>query len=384
MTNNALMQDRTVQHKRLMPVHSVEKLQSVLKRERYRADRSNSVFSLVVFSVMSSGYDESSPLAVLEDMVRNNIRLSDEAGWFDEHRLSVLLPDTVAKDARVLAEKILSFMQPLGIQVSYQILSYPSQNKYFESATDINFRQHSALMPKMSNAHEKLMWKRILDVTVSLIALIMLSPLLLAVAVLIKIVSPGPVFFTQERVGLSGKVFKFLKFRTMTVNNDVSVHSSYLKDLINGQDGDKPMVKLKNDSRIILFGNFLRRACIDELPQLINVLRGDMSLVGPRPCIPYEAQEYLNWHARRFDVVPGMTGLWQVSGKNTTTFKEMIRLDIEYTAKRSLWLDLYILAKTPLVIMDQLREIVGAKTVAVPKKAKKTKDIPLREAVKVA
>ena len=365
------------------PVHSAERLQAVLKRERYRADRSNSVFSLVVFSVDSSGYDERSPLSVLEEMIRNTIRLSDEAGWFDEHRLSVLLPDTITKDARVLAEKIISFMQPLGIRVSYQILSYPSQNKYFESATDVSFCQHNTLMPKMSNAHEKLFWKRMLDITVSLAALIMLSPLLIATAVLIKLVSPGPIFFTQERVGQFGRIFKFLKFRTMTVNNDASVHSDYLKTLINGDGSDQPMVKLNNDSRIIRFGNFIRKACIDELPQLFNVLRGDMSLVGPRPCIPYEAQEYLNWHARRFDVVPGMTGLWQVSGKNTTSFKEMIRLDIEYAARRSLLLDLLIIARTPLVIVDQLREITAVKSQS-PKKARQTKEMKLQQAVKIA
>ncbi len=132
----------------------------------------------------------------------------------------------------------------------------------------------------------------------------------------------------------------------MKVNNDVTVHQKYLKDLINvDSNRDKPMKKLVDDNNIIFMGYFLRKSCIDELPHLINVLRGEMSLVGPRPCIHYEAEEYLSWHARRFDITLGITGLWQVSGKNKTTFKEMIRMDIEYISKQSFWLDIMILLK---------------------------------------
>ena len=189
----------------------------------------------------------------------------------------------------------------------------------------------------------------------SFFGLLVLSPILIATAALIKIVSPGPVFFKQERVGRSGKIFTLFKFRTMKVNNDAGVHRAYLKELINGDsDEEKPMVKLEDKNRIIPFGKIIRSTCIDELPQLINVFIGDMSLIGPRPCIPYEAREYLRWHERRFDIIPGMTGLWQVSGKNNTTFKEMIRLDIKYAAERSLWLDLFILFKTPLVVISQI------------------------------
>lgn len=119
------------------------------------------------------------------------------------------------------------------------------------------------------------------------------------------------------------------------------------------------MEKLENDNRIIPMGIFLRKSYIDELPQLINVLRGEMSLVGPRPCILYEAEEYLRWHARRFDITPGMTGIWQISGKNKRTFKEMVRMDIEYISKQSFWLDIKILLKTPLVIF---LEVFGVST----------------------
>ena len=182
-------------------------------------------------------------------------------------------------------------------------------------------------------------WKRAMDIVGSLLGLFFFSPLFLLIAVVIKVVSRGPIFFSQERMGHGGKRFNCWKFRTMKVDADTSVHEEYVRDLIKKEasnGGEKPMVKLdaSDDSRIIPFGRLLRIAGLDELPQLINVLRGEMSLVGPRPCIAYEAQEYLSWHRQRFDAVPGLTGLWQVSGKNKTTFTEMMRLDIAYEKQK--------------------------------------------------
>ena len=187
----------------------------------------------------------------------------------------------------------------------------------------------------------------------SLAAILLLSPLLLLVALLIKIVSPGPVLFRQKRVGYLGRVFTMWKFRTMHVNADTTLHQNYLRELIRNE---KEMTKLDHvrDPRIIPFGNLLRATGIDELPQLINVLLGDMSLVGPRPCLPYEAYEYHPWQMRRFDAVPGLTGLWQVSGKNRTTFKEMMRLDIDYARKRAFLLDMMIVLKTIPAIVVQV------------------------------
>ena len=199
-------------------------------------------------------------------------------------------------------------------------------------------------------------WKRAMDIVGSLLGLILLSPLFLVIAIVIKTVSPGPVFYKQERLRHQGKNFTMLKFRTMRVNADNSIHQKHLKKLINGDpnDGaDKPMTKLDNDPQIIPLGKIIRKSCIDELPQLINVFRGEMSLVGPRPALPYEVQEYLHWNDRRLDITPGMTGLWQVSGKNRTTFKEMIRLDINYATQLSFWLDVKILFMTvPAIILQ--------------------------------
>lgn len=188
-----------------------------------------------------------------------------------------------------------------------------------------------------------------------LLCAVCLSPLLLMIVLLIKLGSRGPILFRQERVGLLGKRFVLYKFRTMTLGADTGVHEAYTADLI---ASDKPMTKLdsRGDARVIRFGRSLRAAGLDELPQLINVWRGEMSLVGPRPCLPDEAKRYQTWQHERFLTPPGLTGLWQVSGKNKTTFSEMVRLDIEYVRTRSLLLDLKIIFKTIPVIMGELRD----------------------------
>lgn len=200
-------------------------------------------------------------------------------------------------------------------------------------------------------------WKRGLDIVGAVLGLVLLSPLFGLTALYIRMVSPGPVIFKQTRIGFGGKPFEFIKFRTMTLNADTSGHQQYLAELIHGggqAGGDQPMVKLEADSRIIPLGGFLRKSYMDELPQLVNVLKGEMSLVGPRPPIPYEVAEYLKWHNGRFDCMPGMTGLWQISGKNSLSFKQMVRLDIKYARSMSLFLDIKILLMTPVAILKEL------------------------------
>ena len=201
-------------------------------------------------------------------------------------------------------------------------------------------------------------FKRTFDILVSASLLLLLSPLMAVVALLIKVISPGPVLFVQERIGYRGRPFRFYKFRSMHVNNDESIHKDYVKKWINGdrdavlEDDGTKVHKLTDDPRIIPYvGTFIRKFSIDELPQLINVLKGDMSLVGPRPCLPYEVEMYKRWHRMRFDVLPGITGLWQVSGRNRLTFDEMVALDIRYLQNWRFSLDLAIMAKTPYVIL---------------------------------
>jgi len=188
-------------------------------------------------------------------------------------------------------------------------------------------------------------WKRLLD----LAFIVAVSPALLmlgaGVALLVVCGSRGPVFFRQRRVGYKGREFTCYKFRTMRVDAEADPHRDHFRQLM---ESEVPMTKLdaKRDPRLVPLGAALRATGLDELPQLINILRGEMSLVGPRPCIPYEYERYQPWQRRRFEAVPGLTGLWQVSGKNRTTFNEMIRLDIEYSERVSLWLDLKIILKT--------------------------------------
>lgn len=198
-------------------------------------------------------------------------------------------------------------------------------------------------------------WKRTLDVLFIVVLLPLLVPLALGVALLIRLVSRGPVLFQQERVGWRGDPFMCLKFRTMKCGAETVSHKGHLKDLMKS---DVPMTKMdaQGDHRIIPFGKILRASGLDELPQLINVLQGEMSLVGPRPCLPYEAELYQQWQLQRFNAAPGLTGLWQVSGKNRTTFTQMIQLDIEYTKTKTLWLDVKIIFKTVPAILLQLWE----------------------------
>jgi lipopolysaccharide/colanic/teichoic acid biosynthesis glycosyltransferase len=202
--------------------------------------------------------------------------------------------------------------------------------------------------------------KRMIDLSGSISALILLSPVLFIISILIKMTSPGPIFFKQQRVGYRGKLFQFLKFRSMKTDCDCKAHEEYVKKLIQGRhqainngSADSPYFKMTNDPRITRLGHFLRKTSLDELPQLWNVIKGEMSLVGPRPPIPYELKEYQSWHRRRItEVKPGITGWWQVNGRNRIGFDEMVRLDIYYAENWSLLLDLKIILRTFKAVFD--------------------------------
>jgi len=195
--------------------------------------------------------------------------------------------------------------------------------------------------------------KRTLDISGSLAALVVLSPAFLIISILIRLTSPGPVFFRQTRVGQSGRRFTFLKFRSMYADSDPQLHKRFVSSFIDGGEMQTSGVyKLTDDPRITLVGRFLRKTSLDELPQFLNVLRGDMSLVGPRPPIPYELERYSRWHLRRIqEARPGITGSWQVHGRSRTTFDEMVRMDLRYIREQSLWLDIILLLKTPLAVL---------------------------------
>jgi exopolysaccharide production protein ExoY len=211
-----------------------------------------------------------------------------------------------------------------------------------------------------TGAAEVPVWKRALDFACIFLALPAVIFGMALIAAFIKTVSPGPVFFKQERVGYRRRRFRCWKFRTMMAGTDPAAHQQHLKKLL---QSDAPLTKMDaaGDPRLIPCGTILRATGLDELPQLFNVLRGEMSLVGPRPCTPYEEESYRPWQYARFDTLPGLTGLWQVSGKNETTFTEMIALDILYARTKSPWLDLKIMARTLPVLMSQVRQARGRK-----------------------
>lgn len=198
-------------------------------------------------------------------------------------------------------------------------------------------------------------WKRIFDCSLVLAAAPIWLPVMLVIMLAVKLSSPGPVFYRQERIGYGGRRFMIFKFRTMKVNVETRVHESYFERLM---QSDSPMTKLdaNGDPRLIGCGRFLRAAGLDELPQLFNVLRGEMSLVGPRPCTVHEFERYLPWQRERVNAPPGLTGYWQVNGKNKTTFSEMISMDIFYSKNMCLALDVSILAKTFPAVISEVRE----------------------------
>src|SRR2546425_6370615 len=200
-------------------------------------------------------------------------------------------------------------------------------------------------------------WKRFLDLSCILLSLPLWLPIMGLISLAIMVVSPGPILFRQERIGYRGRRFSCLKFRTMLVGADTAVHKSHLHSLMNSR---APMKKLDvaGDPRLIPLGALLRSTGLDELPQIINVLRGDMSLVGPGPCVPYEYEAYRPWQKERIKGLPGLTGLWQVSGKNKTTFEQMIQLDISYLRSKSIWLDLGIMLKTVPALLLQVKELL--------------------------
>lgn len=194
--------------------------------------------------------------------------------------------------------------------------------------------------------------KRVLDLVVVSLGLVPLSPVLLLIALAIRLSSPGPVFYRQQRIGKDGQPFDMLKFRTMRAGSSQQSHREHVEKLIRNnlspRDLGAESLKLPDDPRITTVGRWLRRLSLDELPQLFNVLRGEMSIVGPRPPLPYEYELYQPWHKQRLAVLPGITGLWQVTAHNLVSFDEMVRMDLEYIERMSLWLDLWVMVMTPM------------------------------------
>jgi lipopolysaccharide/colanic/teichoic acid biosynthesis glycosyltransferase len=222
-------------------------------------------------------------------------------------------------------------------------------------------RQQQVRAHPISDSRWLIAFRRLVDIAVSAALILLLSPLLIAVAIAVRLDSHGPALFRQRRVGFHEREFTLFKFRSMRLDADPRGHQEYVTALINGggeaepapDGGRKDLYKLAVDNRITPVGRWIRKWSLDELPQLFNVVLGHMTLVGPRPAIPYEVAEYPAWYLERFAVKPGLTGYWQVSGRSERTYEEMVRLDIEYAERRSLALDLSILLKTPWIVLTR-------------------------------
>jgi exopolysaccharide biosynthesis polyprenyl glycosylphosphotransferase len=283
---------------------------------------------------------------------------SNIIGTFDD--LAPLIRDleiqeVIITDNTISSERLFDAMMQVGRKQRVEFRFAPTLFDLLPQKTSV---EQIGVLPMVRLFREPLsdlqrFLKRTSDIIISSLAVIILSPILLVIALLIKRGSKGPVLFKQERVGMDGRIFLCYKFRTMYADADDSVHrEAYQKNIrgdaeANAGDVDRPVFgKVKDDDRVTPSGRWLRRSSLDELPQLFNVLKGDMSVVGPRPPIPYEVEGYELWHRKRLDMKPGITGLWQVSGRNRLTFDEMVRADLYYIENWSLWLDLKIILLT--------------------------------------
>ena len=353
--------------------YSEQIFQDTLCRERKRAERSGRPFLLMLIDIEKIIQRSDGPGICKKILSQLNIqtREIDIKGWFSEKAvIGVIFTEMGEHDRDFIIDRITQrvrnslfyviesqYFHTMKIELKW----FPDENNENETTYEPNPLFYPDLLEKAVHKVFARYIKRIIDIAGGVTGLIIFSPLFLVIPILIKLTPRGPVFFKQERLGLFGKTFTFLKFRSMYVDNEDSIHRQYIKQLIehekdpgsrNEVPADGEVYKIKNDPRVTLIGKFLRKTSLDELPQFINVLRGEMSLVGPRPPIPYECDDYKLWHMRRvIEVKPGISGLWQVEGRSSTSFDEMVRLDLKYIREWSLWLDLKILLKTPWVVI---------------------------------
>lgn len=327
--------------------------------ERLRAERSGSALSLILLDPGRDRRLEDADGVTLLSSLLESTRASDCIGIIGAGLIALLLPDTGSAGARDLADHI---SQASGtLFVSLRVATFPDQ--VFEQLL-ARFMPEPALMPFLQGdetlpAPLAESAKRVVDILGSLTGLVLLFPVMALIAVGIRLTSTGQVIYRQQRLGKRGIPFTLYKFRTLYQDSSEALHQNFVRQYIRNElpaetltEAPATPYKLQNDPRVTPLGRWLRASSLDELPQLFNVLRGDMSLVGPRPAIRYEAREYQAWHLRRIlSMKPGLTGLWQVEGRSSTRFDDMVRLDIRYIQGWSLGLDLRILCKTVWIVL---------------------------------
>jgi lipopolysaccharide/colanic/teichoic acid biosynthesis glycosyltransferase len=339
--------------------------------ERKRTERSKKPFLLMLLEVVNyhASEEEGRLLDGMVSALLLSTRETDVIGWYkDRTTVGMMFTDLVTNDKNSILSMILGKVSTTlrdeltpeqFARVSMSFHFFPDHWDHDHSGSPSNPTLYPDLLSADKGRRSLLGIKRVIDIAGSALLLILCSPLLLVIALAIKASSKGRVLFRQQRVGQYGQHFTFLKFRSMHADNDHRIHQEFATKLIAGERESKPtngngggVYKLKNDQRVTRVGRFLRRTSLDELPQFLNVLKGEMSLVGPRPPIPYELSAYQTWHRRRLlEVKPGITGLWQVTGRSRVTFDEMVRLDLRYASLWSPWLDVKILIRTPLAVI---------------------------------
>jgi exopolysaccharide biosynthesis polyprenyl glycosylphosphotransferase len=330
-----------------------------MRLEKRRTERSKAPLSLVLFMIDIEQADGIGVVNALADLLRTTKRETDVLGYLSEDCLALLLPHTNEQGTQSYTRNLrkaaghLTYSTIVGTYPDHVFESLMEGNQIVPETSPI-FIDHSIERNEVGA-----FFKRILDIVGSISLIIVASPIMVITAIALKVTSREPVIFKQPRLGKRGVPFEIYKFRSMSTNADDRIHREYVTKLIQGDvaeinqgDASKPIYKLTTDPRITPIGRVIRKTSIDELPQLFNVLNGDMSLVGPRPPVRYEAERYQIWHLRRIlEVRPGITGLWQVMGRSSTSFDEMVRLDLRYIREWSFWLDLKILLKTVKVVL---------------------------------
>jgi lipopolysaccharide/colanic/teichoic acid biosynthesis glycosyltransferase len=346
--------------------------QRAIVLERKRTERSGNAFLLMLVDAgnCSSSEERGKLISGILSPLSLSTRETDVLGWYKkDFSLGVIFTEIRIEDKASIGGVMLARMTQVlrnhlnveqfgQITISFHL--FPGEWDHQDENRSSNPRLYPDLLKREDSQRVPRMFKRTIDVLGSMLALLIFSPLFLLIVLAIKLNSKGPILFRQQRVGRHGTLFTFLKFRSMYAGNDSSSHQEYVTQLIAGTANKQPssgngegVYKLTDDCRITRVGAFLRRSSLDELPQLFNVMSGEMSLVGPRPALPYEVAAYDLWHRRRLlEVKPGMTGLWQVTGRNRVKFDEMVRLDLTYARTWSPWLDLKILLRTPRAVLE--------------------------------
>jgi len=347
----------------MLPMSTRGQLDPLIRRERARSDRTGLPFSLVTFRGPANAQTDTA-LKPIEEVAAGRMRETDERGWFDDQTFYAVMFDTKGQGARKFAEDVADSVAKIAPRPSFTIYSYPSTReigdvmredsegqevphdiieRYLLAGMSVELHAPGSEPQQIEATLAQPMprWKRAMDIIGAGMGLLVLSPVMLIVALMIKLTSRGPIIFRQERSGLGGTPFTLYKFRTMGIDAEQRKQA-----LMQENEQDGPAFKIKRDPRITAIGRFLRKSSLDELPQLLNVLTGEMTIVGPRPLPCDETEATDQWHRKRLDVTPGLTCIWQVEGRSRVSFDEWVRMDMRYILRRNILHDLKLIFMT--------------------------------------